>query len=131
MYISIEISPGELLDRITILTIKLRHLSDPRKRAYAAAELKRLQSLSETAIRLDDVVRSLVASLEAINAEIWRLTDEVYRHRAQGAIDSALAEVCLRAFELNSDRSEIKHKIDVHYGSAIREVKNYGDPIEA
>ncbi|SRR5258708_33159927 len=130
MSITIEISPGELLDRITILSIKLRRLTDPQKLAYAANELTRLQSVREATLQTDQDISTFLLELEVINEEIWLLTDEVYRRRARGTIDVALAEVCLRAFERNGDRSEVKRKIDVSYGAAVREVKNYGDPIE-
>ncbi|MBI1778542.1 MAG: hypothetical protein HYR63_24650 [Proteobacteria bacterium] len=131
MSISIEISPGELLDRISILSIKAKRLTDPQKRAYMAAELRRLEALRSDALVIDDHLRQLCQELESVNDEIWRLTDDVYRRRARGAIDVALAKICLRAFELNGDRSEIKRKIDAHLGAAIREVKNYGDAVEA
>jgi hypothetical protein len=131
MSISIEISPGELLDRMTILAIKLKRLSDPAKRSSVAAELARLESVRAASLEMDDSVERLFRELETINDEIWTLTDEVYLRKARGGDDPRLIAACLEAFALNADRSKVKHKIDLRFGAANREIKNYGDPIRA
>lgn len=125
MLVQIDVSPGELIDRIGILEIKLRRLTSPVKLANVASELARLKRVEARTVVFDDDLRRLCGDLERINDEIWTLTDQVYEHRRRGAVD--LAELCLRAFDLNRERAEVKRRIDDRLGSSILEEKNYGD----
>lgn len=131
MLVQIEISPGELLDRIAILEIKQRRLVEASKRANVTSELDRLKQVQDRALSLDDDLRRLCIELEQINDEIWVLTDRVYEGRRQGPVDGRLAELCLRAFDLNRVRAQIKRRIDDRLGSSILEEKNYGDIVNA
>ncbi len=131
MLVQIEISPGELLDRITILEIKQRRLVEASKRANVTSELDRLKQVQNRALSLDDDLRRLCIELEQINDEIWILTDRVYESRRHGPVDGRLAELCLRAFDLNRERAQIKRRIDDRLGSSILEEKNYGDIVNA
>ncbi len=127
MLVQIEISPGELLDRIVILEIKQRRLVEAAKRANVISELERLKRVQTQTISVDDDLSRLCIELEHINDEIWVLTDKVYERRRQGLVDAALAELCLRAFDLNRDRAQVKRRIDDRLGSSIREEKSYGE----
>ena len=131
MLVQIEISPGELLDRIAILEIKQRRLVEASKRANVTSELDRLKQVQDRALSLDDDLRRLCIELEQINDEIWVLTDRVYEGRRQGPVDGRLVELCLRAFDLNRVRAQIKRRIDDRLGSSILEEKNYGDIVNA
>jgi len=131
MGIMIEISPAELLDRIGILEIKLRRLTDLSKLANVRTELERLQSIEAKVVASNDTIHQLRRQLDGVNDEIWLLTDEIYRLRAGGSDDASLVGRCLRAFDLNRERSVIKRRIDDRLGSTILEEKNYGDVILA
>lgn len=129
MLVQIEISPGELLDRIVILEIKQRRLVEAAKRANVISELERLKRVQTQTISVDDDLSRLCIELEHINDEIWVLTDKVYERRRQGLVDAALAELCMRAFDLNRDRAQVKRRIDDRLGSRIREEKSYGESV--
>ena len=131
MGIVIEISPAELFDRIGILEIKLRRLADPAKLANVTAELERLRSIEKRLSPEDETVRGLRRQLDGVNDEIWRLTDEIYRLRGGKQGDPLLLQHCLRAFDLNRDRSVIKRRIDDRLGSSILEEKNYDEAVPA
>lgn len=131
MGIMIEISPAELFDRIGILEIKLRRLTDTSKLANVTNELERLRSMEAKIAANDETIRQLRRQLDSINDEIWVLTDDVYRLRSAKSGDSMLVDRCLRAFDLNRERSVVKRRIDDRLGSAILEEKNYGDVVQA
>jgi hypothetical protein len=131
MGIRIEISPAELFDRIGILEIKLKRLSDPVKLANVTSELAQLKAAEAQIDAKDAEIQRLRRQLDAINDDIWMLTDEVYRKRGGRTSDAVLVELCLRAFDRNRDRSIIKRDIDDRLGSAILEEKNYGDVVQA
>ncbi len=129
MLVQIEISPGELLDRIAILEIKQRRLVEAAKRANVISELERLKQVQTRAVSLNDDLRRLCIELEHINDEIWVLTDQVYERRRRGLVDEALADLCMRAFDLNRERAQVKRRIDDRLGSSILEEKSYGDVV--
>jgi len=131
MLVQIEISPGELLDRIVILKIKKQRLVETAKQANVVSELERLQRIQARTIEIDEDLNRLCIELERINDEIWVLTDKVYERRRQGFYDESLARLCMRAFDLNRERSEVKRRIDDRLGSSILEEKNYGDIVNA
>ncbi len=131
MLVQIEISPGELLDRIVILKIKKQRLVDAAKQANVVSELERLLRIQARTIGLDEDLNRFCIELEQINDEIWVLTDKVYERRRQGIYDESLARLCMRAFDLNRERAEVKRRIDDRLGSSILEEKNYGDIVNA
>jgi hypothetical protein len=126
MGISIEISPGELLDRITILEIKSERIADRGKQANIRAELERMRRIRDRELTTTGKIGDLVDQLRRINEGIWELTDDAYARRAAGKLDRDLTEVCLRAFDLNNDRARIKRRIDDELGSDILEEKSFG-----
>ena len=127
MGISIEISPGELLDRITILEIKSARIADRAKQANIRAELERMCRIRDRDVTMTGKIDGLVDELRRVNEGIWELTDDVYARRAAGKLDRDLIDVCIRAFDLNNDRAKIKRRIDDELGSDILEEKAFGE----
>lgn len=126
MGISVEISPGELLDRITILEIKSLRIVDGAKQINIRSELDRMTRIRDRSMTVTDTVTALVGELRRVNEGIWELTDDIYARRAAGRLDRDLIDICLRAFDLNSDRAKIKRRIDDELGSEILEEKAFG-----
>lgn len=126
MGISIEISPGELLDRITILEIKSERIADRAKQRNIRSELDRMRGIRDRELMATSAIDALTDELRRINERLWELTDDVYARRAEGRLDRDLIDVCLRAFDLNRDRAKIKRRIDDELNSDILEEKAFG-----
>jgi hypothetical protein len=129
--ILIEISPGELIDRTTILRLKRARLkrariSDPLKLAIVEVEFVRHEDLVST-LMPDTALCPLVDRLLALNAQLWEIEEDLRvceRVKDFGPKFIALARAVYRT---NDERSATKREIDQLLGSSISEVKSYGD----
>jgi hypothetical protein len=120
-----EISAGELVDKITILEIKLDRIGDEAKRANLARELAGLIQALEQSIGGDEAVAELRRELKMVNAELWRIEDDIRaQERAQdfGAVFVSLARSVYRE---NDRRADLKRQVNVVTGSALVEEKSY------
>jgi hypothetical protein len=124
--ILIEISPGELIDRTTILRLKSERIADSLKLATIRAELSRHEALVE-ALSPDAALKPLMERLFMANAQLWEIEDALRAcERAQdfGPKFIALARAVYRT---NDERSATKREIDRLLGASSSEVKSYGD----
>jgi len=123
--IKVPVSPGELLDKITILRIKSRRMTDALKLANVRLELDALESLwSSSAYALIDVERDVNALL-AVNERLWSIEDDIRdKERAQdfGADFIRLARA---VYIENDERAAIKRRLNLKLGSALIEEKSY------
>ncbi len=123
--IKVPVSPGELLDKITILRIKSRRMTDAKKLANVRLELGALESLwSSSAYALIDVERD-VSALLAVNERLWSIEDDIRdKERAQdfGADFIRLARA---VYIENDERAAIKRRLNLKLGSALIEEKSY------
>jgi hypothetical protein len=120
-----EISVGELIDKITILEIKLARIGDEAKRANIARELAGLILALEQSIGDDEAVAALRRELKTVNAELWRIEDELRaKERAQdfGALFVSLAR---SVYRVNDRRADLKRQVNVVTRSALVEEKSY------
>jgi hypothetical protein len=121
--VKIEISPGELFDRLTILEIKLERIVAPEKQARLKEEyesLSRLRAGVET-----PEIAAFVTELKAVNAALWRIEDEIREHERRQDFGAAFVELA-RAVYLNNDRrAALKRQIDLLLGSTLTEEKSY------
>jgi hypothetical protein len=125
MNLCAEISAGELIDKITILEIKLENIEDRSKRANVARELAVLTRTLDREIGDDAGVAALRADLKAVNAELWRIEDDIRaRERARdfGAEFIALAR---SVYRVNDRRAELKRQLNLLTRSALIEEKSY------
>jgi DNA anti-recombination protein RmuC len=120
----IEVSNGELLDKLTILEIKLSRISNPGKRKNIEKEY---QILHEAAGSLISKVKTLYADLLKINNQLWEAEDRIRDLEAHKKFDAEFIETARSVYHLNDERSGIKQEIDTLTGSAIREEKSYSD----
>ncbi len=125
--IQVPVSPGEVLDKITILEIKSERMSDPEKLANVRIELKLLQETWGAAIQEDDVIRALHAELKKINEALWEIEDDIRDKERAKEFDEEFTELARAVYITNDRRSEVKKKLNQHLGSKIVEEKSYQD----
>lgn len=119
------ISPGELLDKITILQIKSERISDPDKLANVRAELEALQQVAKKFIPQDAKMDGLEATLKTVNSELWDIEDDIREcERAQDFGDTFVA-LARAVYVTNDKRAALKKEINLHLGSRLVEEKSY------
>lgn len=130
--ILVPVSPGELLDKITILRIKSARIGDPEKLRNIAIELDLLASIwreSGCAAHSDPQVAHALAqderALESINERLWDIEDRIREHESRGAFDTAFIELARAVYLRNDERAAIKRRINVKLNSPILEEKSY------
>ncbi len=125
--IKVPVSPGEVLDKITILEIKSERMEDPEKVANVRVELKLLQDTWAANIGDDDTIRDLHAQLKEINEALWEIEDDIRDKERVKEFDERFIELARAVYFTNDRRSEVKKKLNLHLGSQIVEEKSYQD----
>jgi transcriptional regulator of nitric oxide reductase len=123
--ILVPVSPGEVLDKITILEIKSERMSDPEKVANVRVELALLQETWAQAVAEDDVVRELHTQLKEINEALWEIEDDIRDKERVREFDQRFIELARNVYFTNDRRSEVKKQLNLHLGSEIIEEKSY------
>jgi hypothetical protein len=124
MKITIEISPGELVDRTTILRLKSAHITDPQKWALVHAELGRHEDLL-AGLSLDVALRPLVDRLLVINARLWEIEENIRVCERTLDFGPQFIKLARDVYRTNDERFAMKREIDQLLGSAISEIKSY------
>ena len=123
--IIVEVSIGELLDKISILEIKQEKIKDPEKLKFINIEHSILKDQLEKNIKSDEKINNLYLSLKNINTKLWVIEDD----KRQCEKDKDFGEKFIRLSRdvhfLNDDRAKIKLDINNHTGSKIKEIKEY------
>ena len=123
--IIIEVSIGELLDKISILEIKQEKIKDSEKLKFISNEHSILKNQLDTNVKPDEKVNKLFKSLKDINAKLWVIEDD----KRQCEKDKDFTEKFIRLSRdvhfLNDDRAKIKLEINNLTGSTIKEIKEY------
>jgi Family of unknown function (DUF6165) len=122
--IRVPISPGELLDKITILRIKSKRMSDPQKLANVRLELKELEDTWRAGAPKTDVESDLKALLE-VNERLWVIEDDIRDKERAQAFDAEFIRLARAVYFENDERAAIKRRINIKLGSAIVEEKSY------
>ncbi|MGD9843249.1 MAG: DUF6165 family protein [Steroidobacteraceae bacterium] len=123
--ISVPISPGELIDKLTILEIKSERMSDAKKLANVKLELK---LLSETWADSDYAkidINSEWAELKRINGELWDIEDEIRDEERNQRFGEQFIKLARAVYFINDDRAAVKRQINDKLGSKIVEEKSY------
>jgi hypothetical protein len=125
--IKVPISPGELLDKITILRIKSERMSDPEKLSNVRLELRALENTwSASAYAKIDVEADLRALL-AVNKRLWVIEDDIRDKERAQAFDAEFIRLARAVYFENDERAAIKRRINTALGSKIVEEKSYRD----
>ena len=123
--IIVEVSIGELLDKISILEIKQEKIKDPEKLKFINNEHSILKDQLEKNIKSDDKLNNLYRSLKEINAKLWVIEDDKRQCEKDKDFGEKFIKLSRDVHFLNDDRAKIKLEINNHTGSAIKEIKEY------
>jgi len=121
------VSPGELLDKITILEIKSERMSDAGKLANVRRELELLNGIWCEAVPEDDTVRRIHAELKAVNEALWDIEDAIRDKERLREFDARFVELARSVYYTNDKRAAAKKELNLHLGSDIVEEKSYQD----
>ena len=125
--ILIPISPGELLDKITILQIKSERISDPDKVANVKTELGMLNQVWQHAVDSDDTISALTAELKSVNEALWEIEDDIRDEERNRRFGERFIELARAVYVTNDQRADAKKRVNLHLNSAIVEEKSYQD----
>ena len=123
--ILIEISIGELLDKISILEIKKDKIKDPDKLSFISDELSKLKNELENNVKHEAKLDDLHQSLKIINLRLWDIEDDKRRCEKEKDFTENFIKLSRDVHILNDDRAKIKLEINNHTGSIIKEIKEY------
>jgi hypothetical protein len=125
--IQIPISPGELLDKITILQIKSERITDPAKVANVKTELNMLEAVWREAVTDDDEIRALGLELKAVNEALWEIEDNIRDEERNKRFGDRFIELARAVYVTNDERANAKKQVNLHLNSSIVEEKSYQD----
>ena len=123
--IIVEVSIGELLDKISILEIKQEKIKDPEKLKFINNEHSILKDQLKKNVKSDDKLNNLYQSLKEINAKLWVIEDDKRQCEKDKDFGEKFIKLSRDVHFLNDDRAKIKLEINNHTGSAIKEIKEY------
>ena len=123
--IIVEVSIGELLDKISILEIKQEKIKDPEKLKFISNEHSILKNQLKNNIKSDDKLNKLFQSLKEINAKLWVIEDDKRQCEKDKDFGEKFIKLSRDVHFLNDDRAKIKLEINNHTGSVIKEIKEY------
>ena len=123
--ILVEISVGELLDKISILEIKKEKIKDPEKLKFINDECKMLNKQLTNNVKSDDKLNNLFKSLKEINSKLWVIEDEKRLCEKNSDFGEKFIKLSRNVHFLNDDRAKIKLEINKHTKSKIKEIKEY------
>jgi prefoldin subunit 5 len=125
--ILIPISPGELLDKITILQIKAERILDPEKVANVKTELDMLSKIWSEAVEVDAEITALTAELKSVNEALWEIEDDIRGEECGRRFGERFVELARAVYVTNDERANAKKKVNLHLNSTIVEEKSYQD----
>ncbi|MCZ6808601.1 MAG: DUF6165 family protein [Proteobacteria bacterium] len=125
--ILVPISPGELLDKITILEIKSERIDAPQKVANVRHELELLSNVWSDSVTEDKVIADLHQQLKTINEELWEIEDDIRDQERQNSFGERFIELARAVYVTNDKRAQAKKDVNLHLGSEIIEEKSYQD----
>ena len=125
MHLSCPTSPGDFLDKLTILEIKSERIRDAGKLANVRRELEALRATWQASPLAGHDVRALVDELRAVNAKLWEIEDAIREKEAAKAFDAGFVELARSVYRTNDRRAAIKRELNVVLGSELIEEKSY------
>ena len=123
--ILVEVSVGELLDKISILEIKQEKIKDPEKLKYINDEHSILKDQLDNNVKSDEKLNTLFQSLKDINAKLWVIEDDKRQYEKEKDFTEKFIKLSRNVHFLNDDRAKIKLEINNLTGSKIKEIKEY------
>ena len=123
--ILVEVSVGELLDKLSILEIKKEKIKDTEKLKYINDEYAVLKEQLSKNVQSDNTLEKLFNSLKEINSKLWVIEDDKRMCEKIQILEKSLLNYQEMCIFLNDDRAKIKLEINNHTGSKIKEIKEY------
>ncbi len=123
--ILVPVSPGELLDKITILRIKLARIQEAAKLNNVKLELSLLEATWTDSGAADHNVGSEERGLMAVNEQLWDIEDRIRDKEARQTFDRDFIELARSVYVCNDERAAVKKRINQHLGSRLVEEKSY------
>ena len=123
--ILVEVSVGELLDKISILEIKQEKIKDTEKLNFINEEHSILKDQLDNNVKSDKKLTELFESLKQINAKLWVIEDDKRQCEKEKDFTDNFIKLSRDVHFLNDDRAKIKLEINIHTGSKIKEIKEY------
>lgn len=120
------VSPGELLDKITILEIKAERIEDAQKNANVRVELNLLNAIWASDVPDVDVADER-AALKAVNEKLWEIEDDIRDEERAKRFGERFVELARSVYFTNDERARLKKVINTKMGSQIVEEKSYSD----
>src|SRR6516165_1240461 len=125
--IRVPISPGEMLDKITILRIKSKRMSDAQKLANVRLELTALEETWSGSAYAKIPLSAEVDALYSVNERLWVIEDDIRGKERAQAFDAEFIRLARAVYFENDERAAIKKRINLKLGSAIVEEKSYAE----
>lgn len=123
--VTIEVSPGELIDKITILEIKTQRIADEDKRANVRRELEILDRCRRQTLPGSPDLDALTLSLKEVNQQLWEIEDAIRDCERENDFGERFIELARSVYQTNDRRALLKREINVLLGSRIVEEKSY------
>ena len=122
-----EISAGELLDKISILEIKLEKITDENNLKEVKKEYEMLKKIQNSSIEFDEKIQNLFNLIKDINTTLWNIEDKIRIHEKKKDFSKDFIELARNVYLNNDKRAKIKSEINNLLESNIKEVKQYTD----
>jgi hypothetical protein len=123
--IAIEVSAGELIDKITILEIKAEHFQDAEKLGHVRQELEMLRTIRKQTIESSPEIAEVARQLGSVNRELWQIEDALRTCEREREFGPRFVELARSVYRTNDRRCALKRRIDELAGSQFREEKSY------
>lgn len=123
--VTIEIAPGELIDKITILEIKTEQISDTAKLANVRIELETLTASRDAVLPASDELQRLTGDLKAVNQKLWTIEDDIRDCERAGDFGEIFIQLARSVYITNDQRAVLKRQINDLLGSRLVEEKSY------
>ena len=123
----VPVSPGELVDKITILEIKSERMSDAAKLANVRTELELLTSIWRASPFASADVDADWKALRSVNEQLWDIEDRIRDKERGAAFDAGFIELARAVYVTNDERAAIKKRINARLGSTLVEEKSYAE----
>ena len=122
-----ELSAGELIDKISILEIKLEKIKNKDGQIQITKEYKLLKKALKLNIKLTDELNELIKEMREVNLNLWNIEDQLRICEKNKDFGKSFIELARGVYLNNDKRAKIKSKINIILGSNIKEIKQYVD----
>lgn len=121
----VPVSWGELFDKLTILEIKSERMTDPTRATNVRKELSALGKVADRVENPPRKLKALRAALRGINAELWRIEDDIRAKEEKQSFDQEFTALARAVYRTNDERARIKREINLLLASELIEEKQY------